>query len=535
MQELSAAAHTHEAEARRIHSLEHHRFENAAQEELRGRLRDTSILDSSRVHFETVHPYAAPASSTSVAGRADPDPLDGPERLRVLDQRLAENHPYRYATEEWKAWRDASFVLLRGYYPNTTLPEVYGWLVTHSHMTGERRLSAAAIWESVKRAYPRTEISSVQEMRKVMKCLTIFWSNLHSGYYIRVHQRRDVKLHRSLYLNFALLCHDNHKVFFVVGDGSFIYENATAEHGWCARAEKDSDLTDSKPGKGRRLNVIEFMTVRGLLRHPDGNSAGTLFLPNAIESSKEFLIALERGCVAIQAAAVAAGCEVSVLLLDGARTQTTMPEDAINPNDMNLNDGGKNRNPMRTIGLKGCKTVLQEERKWPAEGLSLADCRHLLWQWRRVLNQLTAAEALCRRYKIILLYNPKGHPVLNPIEEFWRLVKDALQDILDLPSIRAAYLEIVERFMAGGQKEREQCDHWFARSRKYVQYYGSGGQEFVRRSEMTDKLLDRQGPMRARAARLKRLEALAEEIHDANIILLQGKHYPDNPKPWGRD
>jgi hypothetical protein len=82
---------------------------------------------------------------------------------------------------------------------------------------------------------------------------------------------------------------------------------------------------------------------------------------------------------------------------------------------MNMADGGKNRPAMRLIGTQGCKSVLQAHGKW-RDGMKLAEARDILWQWKEVRSQKTIIEALCNEAGVILLYEPKAHPVFNPTE-----------------------------------------------------------------------------------------------------------------------
>jgi hypothetical protein len=71
---------------------------------------------------------------------------------------------------------------------------------------------------------------------------------------------------------------------------------------------------------------------------------------------------------------------------------------------------------MQHIGEHGLEDVLRALQMWPKGGLTVKEAREKLWQWSGVTSQLTEAEDLCRRHGIILLYNPKAHPWLNPIE-----------------------------------------------------------------------------------------------------------------------
>lgn len=328
------------------------------------------------------------------------------------------------------------------------------------------------------------------------------------------------------------MCHEDSRVYFAVADASFLYENSFSNEAWCSRAEPDGDLIDAKPGKGRRYNMMEFLDKEGLLTHPDGHSAGTFFGTSQTQDSREFLRGLERGCEAIAAKATASGGKVAVLLIDGARTQKTMPGDAISPGDMNLSDGGKNRKPMRLIGMKGLQTVLTENRKWPDYGLSLPNARRLMFQWSTFLAQLTEAEEVCRRHNIILLYNPKAHPWMNPIEKNWRLSKYRTQDLLDLDLIKAEYMRLQGEFMSGNPDARRKCQKWFDLSLKYVHFYARGQTEFVRESKMKSLDLARYGSLQVAPSRVGNMVELQGSIHAANNILMLGKKYPVDFHRW---
>jgi len=93
--------------------------------------------------------------------------------------------------------------------------------------------------------------------------------------------------------------------------------------------------------------------------------------------------------------------------------------------------------------------------------MTLAQARQSLFQWEEYLKQLTEAEEMCKRYNIILLYNPKAHPWLNPMEKYWRLVKYETQDLLDLKVIKAQYNKLLEEFMSGSDDVRTKCKKWF--------------------------------------------------------------------------
>ncbi len=82
---------------------------------------------------------------------------------------------------------------------------------------------------------------------------------------------------------------------------------------------------------------------------------------------------------------------------------------------MNMTDGGENRKPMRLIGTQGCRSVLESRGMW-RDGMKLTDARDTLWHWKEVCKQKTIIEQLCNETGIVLIYEPKAHPVFNPSE-----------------------------------------------------------------------------------------------------------------------
>ncbi len=82
---------------------------------------------------------------------------------------------------------------------------------------------------------------------------------------------------------------------------------------------------------------------------------------------------------------------------------------------MNLKDGGKNRLPMRVIGRKGCRRVLEDLGQW-RDKMTVQEARDVLWQWEEVTKQMTRIEQLCYDNGIVLMYQSKAHPVFNPTE-----------------------------------------------------------------------------------------------------------------------
>lgn len=135
---------------------------------------------------------------------------------------------------------------------------------------------------------------------------------------------------------------------------------------------------------------------------------------------------MKRAAPAIAALARQHEYDMAVVIIDGAKINKMMPADAINPNSvsispdllrhqMNLSDGGKNRQAMRVVGVRGLRSVLEEHGQWE-EGMKLAQARERLWEWSAVQAQLTQVEEVFKAEGIVFFYNPKAHPVMSPIE-----------------------------------------------------------------------------------------------------------------------
>ena len=100
---------------------------------------------------------------------------------------------------------------------------------------------------------------------------------------------------------------------------------------------------------------------------------------------------------------------------DGAGTHRTMEAGSWEPAKMNMNKSTEER-PV-TLNDK-----LKELNIW-SPGLCLEEARKRLLETDEFKNQKMAIEALAERYECLVMFLPCAHPVLNPIERYWRLVK----------------------------------------------------------------------------------------------------------------
>jgi hypothetical protein len=378
--------------------------------------------------------------------------------------------------------------------------------------------------------FSKSEIFSEFEMRKLMKALAFRFLHLHCSYYVRISSRADVILHRSKLVPELLLAMTDPRAFFVNFDFSFAYQNEFSPNAWISLARKDADLVDSKPGKGPRFSFCEFISRTGIIRHPDGKSAGSTFPHNEMITADIVRDCIRRGCVGIKNHPTVQKGAQPFLLIDNARVQATKKPSFINPKDMNVSDAGKNRVEMDQIGYKGLKSVLSEHGRW-VDGMSKCEAEAVMWASKMVQSQLTNVEEICKEYGIILIYNAKAHPWFAMIEKFWRWLKRQLRDLLSLEEIRANYDKFVENFMSNDTECMNRCEKWFQQTLKYVQYYACGGRDVVREADMRHLDLSEIGNSCPRN-RFSSMDMMMTEAHDANWIAICGKKFQPTPEFW---
>jgi transposase len=221
---------------------------------------------------------------------------------------------------------------------------------------------------------------------------------------------------------------------------------------------------------------------------------------------------------------------IPVLNIDGARTNTTKPVGFINPSQMNLSDGGANRVAMDGIGVKGLKTVLEENGKW-ARKMTKVEAEELLWQSKMVQKQLTEIELMCKRRNIACTYNPKAHPWFAPVEKWWRYSKCLLENSANYEEMKVGYQSLVKLSLNHNPEIVSKCENWFNLSLKYAEYYARGGSDIIREHEMKRRDLSDMPPPGARY-RFRDIKTLFEDIHNINWILIRGKYYQEVQEYW---
>lgn len=525
--------HEEEVEEKQQRSLREHTKQRKGDQIALEKLRPLSgVLSKKRSYLEMDSGKELSSSRKQKRPRLTAPILDiNSDRLAALKNRAESKRPKRYIILEWKNFRSESIRLLSPYYPQTDLHELATWIEENHLPAHSRPLSAQKILAETKRMQPHTEIASLEELRLLMKVLAFKWGHLHSNYYIQMSRRPDVIAHRHEMIPVLRELMTNPNFFLVDADWSFEYQNDFSKSGWISLAIEDSDLVPARPGHGPRLAFCEFVTSEGVLRHPDGQSAGTVLQRNETLTAAEILSSFERGFESIANHPLVKKKKLQpVLLVDSARNQTTKSPDYLNPNEMNLSDGGKNRVLMAGIGLKGLKTVLSEHNQWE-EGMSLAQARDKMWASEMVRQQRSELEALGRRYGVIVLYNSKAHPWFAFVERFWRWIKMRLQNLFTLELIRSEYTRLIGEMMEGAPYPKQKFQKWFNLALKYTEYYARGGLSMKREAEMSKMEIEKVGRLRPNK-KFRSREELAQAVHNLNFIAFRGKHYSEGIQYW---
>jgi hypothetical protein len=160
------------------------------------------------------------------------------------------------------------------------LNRFYEIALRESGQKNNYKMSTALLLKEIKKEMPETEVADLEEVRKLLRCLSFKFGNMHSDHYFKIGQRSDVVQHRN---EFAPLYHSllsSPKAWVVCADATFFHENAYDEHSWFTQSGEGGNLLPAKVGKGQRLNVWEFLTAEGLLLHPDGTMSFLLLWPS---------------------------------------------------------------------------------------------------------------------------------------------------------------------------------------------------------------------------------------------------------------
>lgn len=150
------------------------------------------------------------------------------------------------------------------------LNRVYDIAREQSQYSNQFKLSGHSLLEAIKEKMPHTEIASVEEARNLLRALGFKPAHLKSDHYYKIGTRADVEHHLSQFGPVIHTVLESGEFFVAVGDASPFNENDASQMVWLPMDVPFSELQPMGTGKGPRLNVFEFATEDGLLRHPDG-------------------------------------------------------------------------------------------------------------------------------------------------------------------------------------------------------------------------------------------------------------------------
>ena len=111
---------------------------------------------------------------------------------------------------------------------------------------------------------------------------------------------------------------------------------------------------------------------------------------------------------------------------------------------------------------------LKELNLW-SPGLRLEEARKRLLETDEFKNQKMAIEALAERHGCLVMFLPCAHPVLNPIERYWRLVKMTARKANSPTQSKLA--EIIDRFQLKNDWCPEHLGKMFELSRLYRRFF----------------------------------------------------------------
>lgn len=531
-----------QTQSRLVHST-HQAKEDAAQDDQRGRLRDSSLnIPSNKKKRRIVHDNStSPAvkkqrveSQKPTSAVQPPTPLF-PESLTSIALELSRiSRPSRYDTESWLIRRNLAIKKLAPLFPGVDFGrfcERVNELSLRNKSHGQKNLSASELLTDLQSLFRNLKIS-VETLRVLLKLLSFGWLKTHSSYYDSIFDRYDIVEHRKAFAPIWRYLLTSANVFLAIGDGSHQHQNERNSHGWIDKTIKFADELPSGAGLGARVNFWTFITPHGVLEDSKKQTVTEISKTNSTLENEDIIGFIEKGAKAMSEHPLAKG-KLKVLSIDGAIINKMFPKNSIVPSNMNFKDGGKNRNEMKSIGQAGLKRVLEAMGKDFAN-LKVEELRSLLWSSDAVMSQLTEAEAAAAKYDVTLIYTPKSPPRFSACEPYFRFEKRHLQNLFDVQAIRNKVIEFDKYFLISqiNKENKAHVNKWFNLSLKYAEYFAKGGNENIRENEMERLDLNLVGHPLPPLILIRNQKELSNMIHSSNWILIRGKHYPKSPSFW---
>lgn len=526
--------------ASRLQHVAHEAKEDAALDQQRGYLRESSLpipknkkekinIDFLEEERETKRRRIQPESKSKSKDYSSTLSL-----AAVNDRLVALSKPRRYDTESWLKRRKLVISKLNPLFPNVNFEAVcerVNQISLRNPAHGLKNLSASDLFLELKQEFP-SPFTSVDTCRIILKLLCFGWLKTHSSYYDAIFDRYDIVEHRNAFVSIWRYLLTSPNVFLAIGDGSFQHQNERNSHGWIDKTRKLGDEVPSGAGLGSRVNFWTFLTPEGILEDNLGNTTTIIPENNSIMDSNDIISYLEKGAMAMSKHPLGKG-KLKVMAIDGAIINKMFSLACIIPSKMNAGDGGKNRNKMKDIGFAGLHRVL-EAMGAEYQGLDVDECRKLLWESDVVRSQFTAAEEVVKKYGVLLIYSPKSPPRFSICEPFFRFDKRHSENLFDVALIRNKIVEIDNSFLISKitPENRAHLEKWVNKSLKYAEYFSKGGNENIRENDMDSLVLEKVGHSLPPLILVRDPKEFAYLIHEANWILIRGKHYPKEPKPW---
>jgi len=342
-------------------------------------------------------------------------------------------------------------------------------------------------YPDVRKKYRMKKGISEQTARKWLQRMGFRWTLDPKGQYVDGHERPDVVDYRQkVYISRMLLADPRLRTYSKMGeentpeerdgvrrvviwyhDESVFYAHDRRKKSW---VHKDAGAAPYKKGEGHSLMVADFVSADyGWLRGPDGRSARRLFRPGKKRDgwfTNEDILEQIKDAIALVKELYPH--DDHIFVYDNATTHLKRPVDAPsarnmpkNPNEtwgveINELDANGKKKKIRMAGgmfdgkpqsfyfpeghskagwFKGMATIL-EERGISTKGLNAqckdfkckegasdCCCRRILYNQADFVNVKSTLEITCEAEGTAVVFLPKFHCELNPIEQCWGYAK----------------------------------------------------------------------------------------------------------------
>ena len=308
----------------------------------------------------------------------------------------------------------------------------------NSHAANKQNLTRGMLVDHLEDTYGIR--LSKKSCGKLLKGLSYSWKKMRGGYYKKKARAEWVVAHRHhvcLVLDFL---HRHDDVFSIwYQDESAFRKNMYQDFAWVKDGDDDHGYDERRrPGVGDGWNVSAYINEKlGVLFSAEGcmgdhvgyvkDSTKGNKSKSGKESKEIFLNGLRDGFDAIRKQEKD---KIPVVVIDGAGIHRGLGDNSMRPKQMNLNKK-KDGHPetlvqaLKRLKLYGDgKSKTREGKNGTMKKMSKDEAIEILLASDAFLSQDMEVEVVAREKEGLVLFLPCAHPVLNPIERFWRLVKN---------------------------------------------------------------------------------------------------------------